>query len=285
MKKTILLAVLLMAVCSFPAAAAEWVRVTVNNANVRSQPSLSGELLLKAGAGDEFEVLAKISGWFKIRLPETSGSKASEGFISAALTELVTGLEAPAANQGEPARAKAPARPSRAVKPAISGEEKIFSGLSAKFGYMTKPAGSFGDRWLLAFTYEKGINPFLAAGLEFQPYFRSFSDAEFSSSTLGANIFLNAKGGVNIGRFVENLKLLTPYIGFGLGGAFAASSSKFEGEKVSDVGFNFAWHMLFGIEVVLKNMSAILEFQILKVSLPDIDPDPTQYFWMIGIRF
>jgi opacity protein-like surface antigen len=267
------------------AAAVEKVRVTVNNANVRSQPSLSGELLLKAGAGDEFEVLAKISGWFKIRLPETSGSKASEGFISAALTELVTGLEAPAANQGEPVRAKAPARPSRTVKPAISGEEKIFSGLSAKFGYMTRPAGSFGDRWLLDLGKDWGINPFLAAGFEVQPYYRHFSDSLSSDSSLGANLFVNAKGGANLGRFVEKLKFLTPYIGVGLGGAFAFSSSKYATEKVSSTNFYFAWHLMFGFEVVLKNMSVILEIQTIKVSVPEISPDAAQHFLMLGIRF
>ena len=180
-------------------------------------------------------------------------------------------------------RPKASPQRRAAVKSATP--EKLFSGLAAKFGYMTAPAASFGDRWLLACTYEKGINPFLAAGLELQPYFRSFSDATLSSSTLGANLFLNAKCGVNIGRFVESLKLLTPYAGFGLGMAFAATSSEFGGEKVSQSDFNFAWHLMFGIEVALKNLSLLYEIQIIKISVPETNPDPSRYFMMLGVRF
>jgi len=284
MKKITLFALMLLGIAVFLAAAEpEKVRVTVNNANVRSDPRTTAVVVLKAAKDDVFVVLGKTEGWYRIRLPEETGSESPEGYINESVVELLARETA-----AEPGLEKAPARAPHA-KPAAQRAsppvEKLFSGLSAKFGIMTQPAARFGDRWLLAIGYDKGINPFLAAGLELQPYFRSFSDADFSDTTIGANLFLNAKGGVNIGRFAESLKLLTPYLGVGLGGAMAFSSSKSGSEKVSDFAFNFAWHMMFGIEVELKGMSAILEFQILKVSLPDINPDPTQYFWMFGVRF
>jgi opacity protein-like surface antigen len=164
-------------------------------------------------------------------------------------------------------------------------EEKLFSGYFAKFGLMTSPPASFGDKWLLDGGRDWGINPYLAVGGEIQPFYRHFSDSQLSDSTLGANLFVNAKGGVNIGRFVEKLDFLTPYIGFGLGGSFAHSSSTFDGEKVSGTRFNFAWHLMFGFEVALKKMRLMLEFQTVKVSVPDVSPDAGQHFIMVGIRF
>jgi len=104
-------------------------------------------------------------------------------------------------------------------------------------------------------------------------------------STMGANLFVNAKGGVNIGRFVEKLNFLTPYIGFGLGGAFASTSSTFENEKASRTDFYFAWHLMFGLEVALKKMSVILELQTVKIAVPETSPDAAQHFLMLGIRF
>jgi opacity protein-like surface antigen len=266
------------------------VRVTVNNANIRSEPGLAGNILLKAAKGDEFEVLTKTGSWFKILLPEETGD-AREGFISDSVVETVsapgTAAAAKEADEAERtvARAPRPARTPRAAKPAVVQAEKLFSGLSAKFGLRTTPAGSLGDRWLLALALDKGINPFLALGLEVQPYYRHFKDTELSASTLGTQLFANVKGGVNIGRFVPSLKLLTPYLGCGLGGAFAFSSSTAGEEKASRANFYFAWHLMFGLEVALKNMSVILELQSIKISVPETTPDLTQYFWMIGIRF
>jgi opacity protein-like surface antigen len=179
---------------------------------------------------------------------------------------------------------KKPVKKGKAVATA-KAEEKLFSGYFAKFGLMTSPPASFGDKWLLDGGRDWGINPYLSVGGEIQPYYRHFSDSQLSDSTLGANLFVNAKGGVNIGRFVEKLDFLTPYIGFGLGGSFAHSSSTFDGEKVSGTRFNFAWHLMFGFEVALKKMRLMLEFQTVKVSVPDVSPDAGQHFIMVGIRF
>ena len=288
MKKTIFLVIMIMVLSSFTLpAAAERVRVTVDNANVRSQPDLDGKIVLKAGWGDVFEVTGKSNDWFKVLLPAEAGADTPEGYINEAMVEMLAAGEKVAAASAPPKSkttpAKAAPRPRAAAK--STAPKKLFSGLAAKFGYRTNLPGGFGDRWLLALTYEKGINPFLAAGLELQPYFRSFSDAGFSNSTLGANLFLNAKGGVNIGRFVESLKFLTPYAGFGLGTAFASSSSKFGTEKVSSTDFRFAWHLMFGFEVVLKKLDLIFEIQMIKVSVPETDPDPKQGFIMLGVRF
>jgi opacity protein-like surface antigen len=188
-------------------------------------------------------------------------------------------------SQANPAKeVKKPVKKGKAAA-AAKAEEKLFSGYFAKFGLMTSPPASFGDKWLLDGGRDWGINPYLSVGGEIQPYYRHFSDSQLSDSTLGANLFANAKGGVNIGRFVEKLNFLTPYIGFGLGVALASSSSTFDGEKVSRASFNFAWHLMFGFEVALKKMRLMLELQTIKVSVPGISPDAAQHFLMLGVRF
>ena len=284
MKKiAIILMLLVLPGIARMAAATESVRIIVDTANVRSLPSLEGKVLFKAARGDVFVVTGRSGDWFKVQLPAKAG--APEGYINETVVEKLAAEEtsAPAGKATKPA---APARAPQTAKPAAATPaDKLFSGFAAKFGYMTAPAAGFGDRWLLAFTFEKGLNPFLAAGFELQPYFRSFSEADFSSSTLGANLFLNAKGGVNLGRFIQTLKFLTPYAGVGLGGAFAASSSKLGGEKASQTDFRFAWHLLFGFEVKLKKLALIYEIQAIKIPVKEVDPDRTQYYMMLGIRF
>jgi opacity protein-like surface antigen len=286
MKKLLLIVMLMMVLGSLnPAAAAEKLQISANNANVRSQPELNGEIVLKAGKGDVFTIIGKEGAWYKIRIPAETGSQASEGYIHVDLCAIITGAEIPLASKKEPASSR-PAKKGKAAPANPRASEKLFSGYSAKFGLQTSPKTiGFGDRWLLDLGRDWGINPFLAVGLELQPYFHHISAASLSMSIIGANLFVNAKGGVNIGRFVEKLKFLTPYVGLGLGGAFASTSSKFENEKVSRTDFNFAWHLMFGLEVALKNLSLILEIQTVKISDPELSPDTAQHFLMLGIRF
>jgi hypothetical protein len=281
MKKHIALAIALLAGAVLLAAAdAEKLQVTVNNANVRSAPNVNAAIVLKAARGDAFVVIAREGDWFRVRIPAETGSPASEGYIHSGLVEPI--------NTAAADRPAAPPRPApkRKAPPPARRDEKLFSGFFAKAGLMTSPkAPSFGQKWLLAAGKDWGINPYFAAGAEIQPYFRHFASGDFSDNTMGANIFVNAKGGVNLGRFVKKLKFLTPFIGLGFGGAFASYSSTAGDEKISGSDLNFALHLMFGFEVVLKNMSAILEFQTIKVSVPDVAPDKGQHFLMLGVRF
>jgi opacity protein-like surface antigen len=286
MKKLLLIVILIMVLGSLnPAAVAEKLQISVKSANIRSRPDLKSEIVLNAGKDDVFTVIAKQGEWYKILIPAETGSQASEGYIHADLCALIADTEIPAASKNEPAASR-PVKKSKAAPPKVHISEKLFSGYYAKFGLQTSPKTiGFGDRWLLDLGRDWGINPFLAVGLELQPYFHHISAASLSMSIIGANLFVNAKGGVNIGRFVEKLDFLTPYIGFGLGGAFASTSSTFESEKVSRTNFYFAWHLMFGFEVTLKNMDLILELQTVKVSVPGISPDAAQHFLMLGVRF
>jgi opacity protein-like surface antigen len=284
MKKLLIIVILFMVSGSFnPAATAEKLQISVDNANVRSKPEMKSEIVLKAGKGDIFTLVGKEGDWYKILIPAETGSRASEGYIRADLCEIISGEEIQTAIRKEPVSSR-PAKKSKIIP--ASASEKLFSGYYAKFGLQTSPKTSgFGNRWLLDLGRDWGINPFLAVGLELQPYFHHSANEAFSINTMGANLFVNARGGVNIGRFVEQLKFLTPYAGIGLGGAFASSSSKLGDEKFSSSDFNFAWHLMFGFEVALKNLSVIMEIQTVKISVPEVAPDPAQHFLMIGVRF
>jgi hypothetical protein len=286
MKKITLLATALVFFTMIQTAAdAEKLRITANNANIRSRPELGAEIVLKAAKGDIFSVAGKEDKWYKVLLPAKTGSPASSGYLHSDLAEII-GPQGNAAPSVEKNRPDQPAKKNKTWLARIQADKKLFSGYFAKFGLMTSPKASFGDKWLLDFGKDWGIiNPFMTVGFEVQPYFRSFSDSDFSDSTLGANFFINAKGGANIGRFVKKLNFLTPYVGFGLGGTFSFSSSKAGTEKINDTNLYFAWHLMFGSEVVLKKMSVILELQMVKVSVPKISPDAIQYFLMLGARF
>jgi opacity protein-like surface antigen len=287
MKKTILLFSILIFFYSLSfAAEAEKLRVTGNNANIRSRPDLGAEIVLKAAKGDIFSVAGKEGNWYKILIPGADGSQETEAFINSSLGEIV-GQEGVSSQNVQKNPARKPAGKSKTPHRVARGDEKLFSGFYAKLGLLTSPkVDGIGDRWLLDFGRDWAIiNPFLATGFEVQPYYRHFSSGDFTDSILGANIFANAKGGVNIGRFVEKLNFLTPYIGFGLGGAFIKSNSKLGANKFGRTNFYFAWHLMFGFEVALKNMDLILELQTVKVSVPETSPDAAQHFLMLGVRF
>jgi hypothetical protein len=56
---------------------------------------------------------------------------------------------------------------------------------------------------------------------------------------------------------------------------------------LSESKFNayFAWHWMLGSEFVLKGISLIFEYQAIKISVPEVDPDFMSHFLMFGVRF
>lgn len=267
-------------------------RVKAAMANLRQEPDPNSAIVSQLPQGSELVSLGLQGNWHEISILDRSGQTVT-AYIHVNTVELVSAPKAEISEQEKPARqtekkaepepqARAGKKPAR---PAPQSSDVLCQGLSARFGLMTAPAASFGDRWLLSLAWDKGFSPYFAAGLELQPYFRGFSDAEFRSSTLAANLFLKAKAGVNLGRLVEKLDFLTPYAGLGLGAALAATSSSFQNQKISQFDVNFAWHLLLGLELNLKSIDLIVEFQALKVSIPELEPNITQYFLMLGFRF
>jgi hypothetical protein len=275
------------------------VQVTVDKANVRAEAYPEARVIRIVSRDEVFTVLEKKGAWFKIALPMDNSSEPQVGFINEIVIAVVkTGMEAekpvkmkktaekllePEEKAVQRKRAKVPA--SRGWEP----EEKLFSGLSLKFGLMTSPKGAnFGNKWILGIGFDKGLNRYLALGLELQPYLRSYSNAsvpDASLSLIGTHAFLNVKAGANMGQFVPFLKFWKPYFGLGVGGMFESHKVKYQ--TLSDSLFKayFAWHWMLGSEFVLKKIDLIFEYQAVKFSIPNVDPAFFIHFLMFGVRF
>ena len=273
------------------------VKVTVDKANVRAEADRTAAVIRVVSRDEVFTVLEKNGPWFKIALPVDNADEPQSGFIHEIVVETVSaGQETESATPAKRTGTDADVRereektvPKREAAVSSTGrgepEKKLFSGLSLKFGLMTSPKdGTFGDRWILAAGFDKGLSRYLAVGLEFQPYFRSYSDAA-DLSVIAANAFFNVKAGVDLGEFVRFLKFMKPYAGIGAGAELANMRVSYQGESQSKFNVHFAWHMILGSEFSLKGLDLIFEYQAIRVSNPDIDPGFFRHFLMFGVRF
>ncbi|MEI6614490.1 MAG: SH3 domain-containing protein [Chrysiogenales bacterium] len=275
------------------------VKVTVAKANVRAEADPEAAVIGTASRDDVFTVLEKNGAWYKIALPAESASEPQFGFINEIVVAVVRAdkevkkqaiVKKTAEQVPEPEEKALPRKKIKVhAKQDWEPEEKLFSGLSLKFGLMTSPqGGNFGDKWIMGIAYDKGLNRYLSLGLEFQPYLRSYSSTSIpdaSLSLIGAHVFINVKAGANIGQFVPFLKFWKPYFGLGFGGAFESRKIKYQALSDSVFKSYFAWHWMLGSEFVLKSMDLILEYQAIKVSVPSVDPDFFTHFLMLGVRF
>jgi len=177
----------------------------------------------------------------------------------------------------------------KVVKKTKGTVDYLFKGFYLKGGWMTKPkVDSFGDKWVLDLGFDTPIGKYLTWGLEFQPYFRSFSDDVFDFTTynLVTNIFLNVKAGINLGILWDKIDFMTVYFGGGPGVSLSYIYADLEGSTRSQFDVFFAWHIVYGVEFKLGKMNIIAEFQSNKVINPDFDPstESASYF-LLGLRF
>ncbi|MCK5059442.1 MAG: hypothetical protein KAT34_22525 [Candidatus Aminicenantes bacterium] len=170
-------------------------------------------------------------------------------------------------------------------------KENLFSGLSLKFGWMTKPnVEGLGDKWIASIAFDKKIRPYLAWGLECQPYFRGYKGGDIKTSLIAGNVFLNAKGGYPIGKLINMkalwfLKPLKLYGGLGAGVELSNISVTIEGESYNDFNLHFAWHMIFGVEYALPKISFIVEYQPVRVIDKNLEPSTIKSSYLfLGIR-
>ncbi len=275
----------------------EKIVVTSSIANIRLTPGLDGELIKKAQKGEEFIVLNKNDSWYKIALAVDKKGDPEFGYIHSSIVKIV-----PVKEKGKLSKISTPEKKDKEIvkKPKKEkvvikknrikfDQEKLFSGFYLKGGVITSPKiDSFGDKWIIALGFDKPIGSYMAWGLEFQPYYRNYSEDAFDLTmhNLSSNIFLNAKGGVNLGKFFEPLKFFTLYGGLGVGTSLSFSYVDIAGVTGTDFAAHFAWHYMFGGEFLLGKMNIIVELQGVRVIDPDIDPSTQSYgYFMLGIRF
>lgn len=278
------------------------VEVTVRVANIRATPDLGGEIVGKAKFGDIYIVVKVEGNWYKIDFPSEKKGAGNFGYIHKAITKLISSGIKSTPPPPPPKAKKIKKKTSKIVKEKPekkSGfsvvrrkkhyQNQLFSGFYVKLGQMTSPKmDSFGEKWIADFGFDSPIGKYAAWGLEFQPYLRSLNadSIGFSSTWIVTNIFLNVKGGFNIGQLFEPLKLLTLYIGAGPGVELSYSTTDYQGITGSSFNTRFAWHIVYGVEVSLGKMDIIIEFQDNKVINPDVDPSTqSSKFFLFGIRF
>lgn len=154
---------------------------------------------------------------------------------------------------------------------------------------MTSPGvESFSDKWIVSFGFDKAIGKYMTWGLEVQPYFRSFSEEayDFTLNDISTNIYLNAKGGINLGKLFNSLKFITLYAGGGIGTNLNYLKIKAGDIKGTLFDLNLSWHLMFGTEIKLGKTDLIIELQSNKIIIKDVEPATQPYsFLFLGIRF
>ena len=270
--------------------------VMVDAANIRSLAGLNGDIIGKTYNGEVFKVLGLEGSWYKISFVNKKGEE-SEGYIHKEIVKIVpadtklTSPIPPPPSKKEVKQSVKKVKQKKVVKKKRSKfeQEKLFSGFYLKGGVMTSPkVDSFGEKWIVSLGFDSPIGNYLTWGLEFQPYYRNFSDdlINLTMHSLASNIFLNVKGGVNPGRFYKPLKFLTLYGGLGIGSSLSFFYVDIDGASGSEFDVMFAWHFMFGGEISLGKMNVIIEFQGVKVVDPDIDPSTMSLgYFLIGLRF
>jgi len=273
------------------------VEIVVEIANIRSQAGAEGDTIQKAKMGDNFKILELEGSWYKIALPVDKKGSPVFGYIHSSIVQIKSDEvknnppPPPPSKKKVKKNAKKPEQVKVVKKKNIIkfDQDKLFSGFYLKGGLMTSPeADSFGDKWIIALGFDKPIGSYMSWGLEFQPYYRNFSEEAFDLTlhNLSMNVFVNFKGGINLGKFFEPLKFFTLYGGLGVGTSLSFSYVDIAGLSGTDFAAHFAWHYMIGSEISLGKMNLILEIQGVKVIDPDIDPSTQSYgYFMLGIRF
>ncbi|MCJ7581601.1 MAG: hypothetical protein MUP98_13825 [Candidatus Aminicenantes bacterium] len=158
-------------------------------------------------------------------------------------------------------------------------KENLLSGLSLKFGWLQSVyLDRINDKWLASVALNFGLGRNFAWGFEIQPSYQSEKFTDISMKIIPIMGFLNLKGG---------MKFLFPtfFAGAGVGAMANYTSIKYDGETYSDFSVIPAYHFLAGFELDLKSFALLIEYQMIKVIDPDIDPDSYTHYLLLGIRF
>lgn len=170
-----------------------------------------------------------------------------------------------------------------------SSGDGLFQGGFVKLGLMTSPAADgLGDKWIAAIGFDRMVIPYLAWGLEFQPYLRSEKYQDIKYNHYAANLFLNARGGYPVGKLVKALKFLHPlkvFAGLGAGAELSVTSITLPDDDMTKFKARFAWHLAFGFEYATGKGGLIFEIQPVRVSHSELEPSTIKYSYiMLGIR-
>jgi hypothetical protein len=144
-------------------------------------------------------------------------------------------------------------------------------------------AGGLSKSWLSSFGYDFGLSRNFSLGIELQPSYRSYPDIDLTILPIMG--FVNGKIGENAGRLIPFMRFLNAVagIGFGLQGTYAKTT--FEGQTYTNFKTLFAFHLMLGGEIDLKSLRLLLDYQLTRISDPNVDPNSWRHYILFGIRF
>jgi hypothetical protein len=279
---------LLFVVAAFvsPAVGAN-VRVITETARIRSLADFQGPVVAEVAKGTILESFEASGSWLRVRLAARPGRPAVEGFI---LKNMVVETEETA---GPAPQATVRARPQIIAEPASerslppAGRAPLLSGFSLKFGLQTAPpTGGIGMAWSLGAGYDHPLARNFSLGAEIHLAFRSSSDSGFNLKVTSIPVLALASGKValGVGDLIRGLDFLTLLAGAGGGAELTFATITIDGNSTSHASFFPALHGFIGVLADLGSVRLTLDFQMVTVLNPDIDPDGWRSFLRFGIR-
>jgi len=294
MKKPILILSILLIIGTFTLAQAQnRVQVIVARANVRLSPDLNSQVIEQIPMGAVLEYTQVEGEWYLVNLPPNAQGFVITGYIHQSVVTVVSEAAPP---ERQPVR-RPPAVPQRTVPPpaqpqyqparqayAPSPQARLIAGPFVKFGWQHKPdPGGFNYAWIASLGFDKGISRNFALGLEIMPAYRNYADIDLS--ILPVKGFVNLKAGENLGRLWSKIGFITLYGGAGAGVEASFAKAEFEGEVFTNFDVLFAYHFFFGLELDIRAVRLLVEYQLIQVPDPNVDPNYFGHYVMFGIRF
>ena len=268
-------------------------RVIVEQANVHLNPNLDSATLTSVPKGALLESTHKVGEWFIIILPPDDRGYTRQGYIHTDMVEVIDGEEEiPAAPPQPPPPPPTP--PPVAVEQPRQYEpptesygvtyEKLFSGFVTKFGWLRSPdPGGMDKGWIVGLNYDIGLSRNFALGIEIMPAYRNYSEIDLQIFPIMG--FVNLKAGFNMGDLVKPLGFMNPYAGVGAGLDAAYTRISFEGESFTNFSTLMAYHIFLGLQLKLGSIKLIGEYQWVRVSDPNVNPNFWRHYLLFGFRF
>lgn len=296
MKKPILiLSILLIAGSFIQAQAQNRVQVIVERANVRLSPDLNSQVIDQVPMGAVLEYTQAEGEWYLVNLPPNAQGFVITGYIHRSVVNVVTETAAPPRQRVR----QPPPVPQRTVPPpppvqpqyrparqayAPNLQARLIAGPFVKFGWQHKPdPGGFNYAWMGSLGFDKGISRNFALGIEIMPAYRNYADIDLS--ILPVKGFVNIKAGESLGRLWSKIGFINFYGGVGAGAQASFVKAEFDGETFTDFDVMFAYHFLFGLEIDIRALRLLVEYQLIQVPDPDVEPNYFGHYIMFGIRF
>lgn len=154
------------------------------------------------------------------------------------------------------------------------------SGISFKYGWTVSPEFKlFSEFWLASVAADFALAKILTLGIEVQPHFDTFSEADYKATTIQAMTFVNAKFGFTFSK-------LTVFAGGGPGVNFVYFTDNLFGITDSQFNTKTIYHLLGGIQINLGSLALIAELNMINfMNTGDSQEDPWLGYLMFGIRF